>query len=248
MKATAGGMVTALALAASVSSGAPGEYRVLSTSREAKSLLANDAAAWKEAQRVRWGPKGYETEFAALWGGDALYLRFTARDPKPWHTLTRRDEHLWEEEVVEIFLDPGRQGRDYAELEISPANVVCDVRMLQPSPDKKMDLAWNLEGLETRTAAWRSGGKEVGWIAVARVPFAAFRSLPSTKEVALPPRAGDRWRFNLFRVDRPGGKAAPEKGAIEVAWSPTGQPSFHVPAAFRDFVFAAAAPPGSAAR
>lgn len=44
--------------------------------------------------------------------------------------MTRRDEHLWEEEVVEAFLDLDRAGRDYAEIEISPGNVVCDVRVL----------------------------------------------------------------------------------------------------------------------
>ena len=46
-------------------------------------------------------------------------------------------------------------------------------------------------------------------------------------------------------MDRPGGKAKPEENAVEIAWSPTGQPSFHVPAAFQDFVFGdtKAAPP-----
>jgi len=51
-------------------------------------------------------------------------------------------------------------------------------------------------------------------------------------------RRGDRWRFNVFRVERPGGKEHPEAGAVEVAWSDPHSPSFHVPAAFRDFVFA----------
>ena len=35
--------------------------------------------------------------------------------------MTRRDDPIWEEEVVEIFLDPARLGRHYAEVEISPA-------------------------------------------------------------------------------------------------------------------------------
>ncbi len=67
--------------------------------------------------------------------------------------MTRRDEHLWDEEVVEIFLDPDRSGRDYYELEINPANVVCDLRMISPWPDKKGDIDWNLAGLETRVHA-----------------------------------------------------------------------------------------------
>lgn len=218
---------------------APSEYVVATTSAAAASLLAGEEPAWRAASRVEWGPSPYETDFRALWDAGAVYLRWDARDAAPWHTMTQRDDHLWEEEVVEIFLDPGRAGHDYFELEISPANVVCDVRMIRPSPDKKYDLSWNLEGLETRAVPWRdASGTTQGWTAVARVPFSGLRSLPSVAAVTLPPRAGDRWRFNLFRVERPGGKEHPDQGAIEAAWSPTGEPSFHVPAAFRDFVFA----------
>lgn len=213
---------------------APAGYVVERATADREALLAAAPDAWKGAARVRWGPSPYETEFAAVWASDALYLRFDARDRSPWSTMTRRDDHLWEEEVVEIFLDPDRSGRNYAELEISPANIVCDVRMVSPSPHKEMDLAWNLEGLETRVVPAREG-----WTALARLPWTGFRSLPSTARVPLPPRPGDRWRFNLFRIERPGGKEQPEKGAVEAAWSPTGQPSFHVPAAFRDLTFAA---------
>ena len=58
--------------------------------------------------------------------------------------MTRRDEHLWDEEVVEIFIDLDRSGRDYYELEVNPANVVCDLRMISPWPDKKGDIDWDL--------------------------------------------------------------------------------------------------------
>ena len=54
----------------------------------------------------------------------------------------------------------------------------------------------------------------------------------------MPPKPEDAWRFNVFRVKRPGGKSAPEVGAVEVAWSPPPGESFHMPEAFRDFVFA----------
>lgn len=215
------------------------EYAVRATRADAAALLGDSPAAWKDAHRVTWGPSSYSTEFAAVWSADSLYLRFAARDDAPWHTMTKRDDHLWDEEVVEIFLDPARTGRDYAELEISPANVVCDVRMVAPSPNKEYDLTWNFAGLETRVVPWTDEtGRGLGWIALARLPFAGFRLLPSTEKVALPPRAGDRWQFNLFRIERPAGPAQPGKDVIAVAWSPTGQPSFHVPAAFRDFVFA----------
>jgi hypothetical protein len=230
---------TTLALLAATWAGAQ-EYRVDRASEPApRTALMNAAdAGWYSARRVSWGPEAYRTTFAAVWSDDGLFLRFDAVDPEPWHTKTRRDDSLWDEEVVEIFLDPARSGRDYAELEISPANVVTDVRMVQPAPEKQMDLGWDLAGLETRVHPLRQGGRTVGWTAVAFVPWNAFRSLPSASGVRLPPRPEDRWRFNVFRIERPGGPQAPEKDAVFAAWSDTGGGSFHVPSAFRDLVFA----------
>jgi hypothetical protein len=73
-------------------------------------------------------------------------------------------------------------------------------------------------------------------MATASIPWSAFTHLPAPPR--LPPQAGERWKFNVFRIKRPGGPAAPEDGVVYAAWSPTGGPSFHVPAAFRDFVYA----------
>ena len=126
--------------------------------------------------------------------------------------MTRRDEHLWEEEVVEIFLDLDRSGRDYAELEISPANVVCDVRMTSTSPKEGRLRPGTSTGLETRVHLQKDGaGQTTGWTATAFLPWNGFRALPSARPSRCPP-AGDRWRFNLFRVERPGGKASAGEG------------------------------------
>jgi hypothetical protein len=55
--------------------------------------------------------------------------------------------------------------------------------------------------------------------------------------VIVPPRPGDIWHFNVFRIKRPGGPARPAENVVLSAWSPTGTPSFHVPAAFGSLVF-----------
>ena len=226
-----------LALLAPPAAATP-RYVVGATTAEASTLLAGDAAAWKGAPRITWGPAPVTTDFAALWSKDALYLRFDARDPSPWHTMTQRDEHLWDEEVVEIFLDPAWAGKDYWELEISPTNVVCDVRMVAPHPTVTSDLTWNHEGLKTAVRHEKNAdGSPKRWIAAAFAPWAGFRSLPLPEKVALPPAAGEAWGFNAFRIERPNGPARPTDGAVNRAWSPTGAPSFHVPAAFRKFVF-----------
>lgn len=208
-------------------------YDVRPATESKAALMKRGETAWAKAAEVAWGPEKYLTKFRALWSKDGIYLRFDSTDPQPWHTMTKRDEHLWDEEVVEIFLDPVGSGLNYAEVEVNPANVICDVRMVRPSPDKLSDLSWDHEGLESNVAK-RPGG----WIATVFLPWAGFRSLsPEAARVTMPPKPGTEWRFNLFRIERPGGPKAPGKDGVFAAWSPTGQPSFHVPAAFRPFRF-----------
>lgn len=166
---------------------APPAYTVAPTRAESAALLAGGAGAWKDAHRIHWGPSANDTAFAALWDADALFVRWDAVDTAPWYTMTHRDDHLWEEEVVEVFLDLDRSGRDYAELEISPANVVCDVRMVSAWPQKKFDLTGNMEGLETRVVPLRdAAAATVGWTALVRL------SHPRLRRPCLPASEGGR--------------------------------------------------------
>lgn len=215
----------------------PAEYTVLPARAHDAHLLSADDRAWLEAAMVEWGPPPWVTRFRALTTSAALLLRFDVYDKAPWHTMTRRDEHIWEEEVVEIFLDPDRTGLNYYELEINPANVLCDLVVAKPWPELHSDPAWDFAGVETRVVPYRGvhAGPD-GWTATARLPWEGFRALPCV--AALPPKRRDRWRFNLYRIKRPRGASRPNDDVIYAPWSPTPGPSFHVPAAFRDFVFA----------
>jgi hypothetical protein len=219
--------------------GAP-EYQVARTTASREGLLAATDDAWAGGTAIEWGPSQYATTFRALWDDEGLYLRWDAVDPNPWHTMTKRDEHIWDEEVVEIFIDLDHTGRDYYELEINPANVVCDLRMVSPWPDIEGDIDWDLGGLQTRVHARTDvQGATTGWTATAFLPWSGFRSLPSAREVTLPPEPGDTWRFNVFRIKRPGGPTEPEKDAVFAAWSPPAGRSFHDAGAFRPFRFEA---------
>jgi Carbohydrate family 9 binding domain-like len=212
---------------------ADGGYVVERTTAATERLLAGNDEDWRPAGRLSFGSSPYRTAFRALWSASGLYLWFDVSDPAPWHTMRKRDQHLWEEEVVEIFLDLDGSGTHYAEIELSPANVVCDVRMIRGAPGPEGDLAFNLAGLQSRVAPKPS----IGWTGVIYVPWSGFRPLPSAATVSLPPKPGDRWRFNVYRIERPHGKKAPEKDAIFSAWSPTGEDSFHVPRAFQFLEF-----------
>jgi hypothetical protein len=212
-------------------------YTVTPTDTDPARLLDGDSASWGPATAITWGAKPFATTFRALWSPTALFLRFDAADEKPWHTMTQKDEHIWNEEVVEIFLDPAGSGLGYAELEISPINVVCDLVVRTPWPKVDSDPKWDLFGLQTRVISWRTpdSGPD-GWSALAVVPWPAFDPLPS-KAPSLPPRAGDEWRFNVYRIKRPRGPERPNEDVVHNAWSPTGGPSFHVPAAFGVMAF-----------
>jgi hypothetical protein len=217
----------------------PSGYVVAPAPAHHRALLDADDARWAPARVIAWGAAPFATRFRALWAPDVLYVRFDADDTSPWFTKAQRDASIWEEEVVEIFLDPAGQGVDYFELEISPANVVCDLRVRRPYPDLHSETSFDLDGLESAVQLQGEGidGKAPGWIATAALPFAGLRSLPVPDAIRIPPAAGDCWRFNVFRIKRPNGPMRPKDGAILAAWSPTGTPSFHVPAAFQAFTF-----------
>jgi arylsulfatase A-like enzyme len=223
-------------------------YVVARSPATARALLSGGDAAWAAAQRVTWGPEAIATTFRALWTADGLALRYDVTDPSPWHTLTRRDERLWNEEVVELFLDVGATGWSYAEIEWNPVNAVVDLWV--DRPENRYDKEWDAAGLESRVHPTKdSAGRTSGWTVTSILPWRALaaKAPPGT---ALPPEPGDRWRFNAFRIERPGGPKEPEKDAQLLAWSPTGHRSFHVPLAFREMVFAETArpvPPGAPA-
>jgi hypothetical protein len=198
--------------------------------------LEADDARWSAAAAIEWGDAPYRTRFRALWSPAALHIRFDAADLNPWSTKTDRDDRLWEEEVVEIFLDPARRGRDYAELEISPANVVCDLVVRSPWPRLVSDPAWHFDGLETAVVSWRDpDAGPAGWTALARIPWGAFRSI--APGVRIPPEPDEVWRFNVYRIKRPSGPERPMDDVRLMAWSPTGGPSFHVPERFGEMKF-----------
>jgi hypothetical protein len=216
----------------------PGEYTVHRLEAPTASVIETDGKAWREAAAIEWGPERYRTRFQACWDTDALHVRFDAIDALPWHTMNRRDEHLWEEEVVEMFLDATGAGVNYAELEINPANIVCDLRVERPWPEVHSLTEWDWIGMTSAVVPLADAhGTPEGWTALARLPWTGLASLSEETAARIPPQSGQSWRFNVFRIKRPGGPARPAEGAVFAAWSVPDGPSFHVPAVFQPFRF-----------
>ena len=154
-------------------------------------------------------------------GRDALSLRvlFECEDVLPWATLTARDAPLYKEEVVEVFLDTEGDGLGYFEIEVNPNNAVLDGCMRRIRSGFRKDFRWRCEGLRTAVRLF-SGG----WAAELSIPFESL--------AARCPSAGERWRVNFTRIDRPTG----EERELS-SWSPTGMDQFHIPERFGVLTF-----------
>ncbi|MBI3912351.1 MAG: hypothetical protein HY320_15640, partial [Armatimonadetes bacterium] len=118
-----------------------------------------DEFAWSAA-----GPMGFlhlshghgepklQAEVRTCWDEENLYIAFSCKDTDVWATHTRRDDPLYEEEVVEAFLCPTGDLRHYYEFELSPANVLFDARVFNPDLDRRtmlLDTDYNAAGIRT---------------------------------------------------------------------------------------------------
>jgi hypothetical protein len=141
--------------------------------------------------------------------------------------MKRRDEHLWLEEVVEVFLQADPNIPNYIELEVNPLNTMLDIYLLDTRKPLHYE-SWNSEKLRWAvnvdgTIDGKGGDRE--WTCEIALPIEDIATAPHR-----PPQPGDRWRMNLYRVDR-----LPE--VAEEAWSPTLKDDFHVLSRFGELVF-----------
>ncbi len=166
------------------------------------------------------------TECKVLYDANFIYFGFRNEDQNIWATMTRRDAHLWEEEVDEIFVQADPRQTSYIELEINPLGAIFDAFLLDIRKPLHYE-SWNSEKLKWAvhvdgTVDGQPGDKE--WTSEIALPLEDVVPAPHT-----PPQPGDRWRVNLYRIEKLPVPA-------QLAWSPTGK-DFHQPAMFGEMVF-----------
>ena len=69
----------------------------------------------------------YLTVAQIAYDQDNLYIAFTCNDPDVWGDFTERDQHLWTEEAVEVFIDTDTILNTYVEIEVTPNNILLTV-------------------------------------------------------------------------------------------------------------------------
>jgi hypothetical protein len=163
--------------------------------------------------RLLWSPQhlylGYECPFTQL----------TVFEPpqfaKKRFDMKQKGVSLWDRDVVETFInaDPDNL-RHYTEYQVAPTNERLD--LLLRLPDR--DFNWN-SGFQSAVHIDESART---WKCELRIPLKSLSPVP--------PAAGTRWRFNLFRCDR--------AHQASLAWNPTLTASFHEPDKFGILEFA----------
>ncbi|MBW1809623.1 MAG: carbohydrate-binding family 9-like protein [Deltaproteobacteria bacterium] len=166
-----------------------------------------DEPAWKDAARTGYlmrsdgkEPARQHTEVKLTWDEEKLYLAFECEDEDIFSSYTRRDEPLYMQEVVEVFLDPDCDRGDYLEFEVSPAGIMFDASFT--ARRKGMKLSFNPS---VQVAVKVDGTLNVrddldqGWTVELAIPFSQL-----TGRGSFPPQKGDQWRFNIFRIDKTG--------------------------------------------
>jgi len=168
-----------------------------------------------------------DTEARITYDEAFIYFAFRCADTNVWSTRGKRDMHLWEEEVVEAFIQGNPTHPSYIELEVNPLGAMLDIFLIdirKPIPYE----SWNSARLKWAvqvdgTVDGQPGDK--GWTCEIALPFEDVVTAPN-----IPPKPGDRWRLNLYR-----GESKPSRAGL--AWSPTMRPDFHVPSMFGEVVF-----------
>jgi len=216
----------------------PLEIRAARASKPLKLDGKLDEAAWASAASspsfvntmtgVTAEPK---VSVKTLWDDTNLYVAFEVTDDFLKTRFENNDDHLWEEDTVEIMVDPDGDGKNYFELQVAPSNKNFDTRYDSrrlPKPFGHMD--WNA-GLTSGVALrgkLNDDEADEGYVVEIAIPWTAFAAGEPKHEA---PKAGDAWRINFYVMD------SRKEGQRSVGWSAPRVGDFHVPKRFGKILF-----------
>lgn len=194
-----------------------------------------DETVWSEAETVilRNNKTGKQVEDSTIitWAKSCynrqnFYIAFECNDPDIWSTYTKRDQPLWKQEAVEVFIDTDNDPDTYMEIEVSPRNVLFDSYIVKPADiDIDQTAQFNLSGIMTavhiKGTLNNKTERDKRWTVEIAISFKDL--IENSKKLNF---KDIQWKINYYRInkdrnERPGW----------YAWSPTGS-HFHVPSKF----------------
>lgn len=183
----------------------------------------DDEEAWKDAtvlgafvNTMKGTPVDAKTETKIMWDENYLYVAFHAQDKTLTSQYDTHDDELWHEDAFEIFIDPKGDKKDYYELQVSPKGIVFDSYLPRYRKNKNewssnMTVAVVVDGTVNNAS-----DTDTGWSGEMAIPFETMKT-----GGGVPPKDGDVWAVNFFRIDK-GGDTTTYSG-----WSPPMRGDFH---------------------
>ena len=178
-------------------------------------------------------PAQYASTARLLWSDKHLFLAFKCRVDRIEAVRTERDAEVYKEECAELYLCPRGAEAKYYEIDFNPLNTIYDSLLSSYRYEEQVKhaeawaRAYNAR-IQSATRIQRSvNGDLTIWTLEAAIPFADLAEADR-----VPPRPGDIWLFNVFRI------AAVNATEREYsAWVPT-EADFHKPWRFPRLQFA----------
>ena len=159
-----------------------------------------------------------KTTAMLLWDENYLYVAFDCIDDYIMSSMIDYNQPLYDEDVVEIFIDDDGDKRTYLEIEVNPNNAVLHYEVHNKGSYK---ISFARIEQTIISAVKKEKGRTTYEIAI------------PTNEFLNPIKSGVKWHFNLYRIDR-GNDGFDEY----TAFSPTGEVNYHHPECFATIEFA----------
>jgi hypothetical protein len=138
--------------------------------------------------------------------------------------------------VVEVYIDPDGDGKNYIEVEVNPINTIFDLWLTRPWAEFGIGHSeWNFNYMSAASSTIGTVGnasdQDTSWTCEMALPFDEMGFIAETNH--FPPVKDDVWRFNLYRFDR---RSTNDPNKEETGWNQTGGGQ-HVPDKFGKIIF-----------
>ncbi len=145
------------------------------------------------------GEKAKQNTMVSLsWNDEYLFIAYRSIDSQIVGKHQMKDSKIYEtDDLVEIFIDPDGDGKNYLEIGINAFSANYDMLVKCISPECggwKTDMNFDIKGFEAVSKITSEGfDTEI------KIPFSSLEKIENGN--FLKPKLGTKWKANIFRID-----------------------------------------------
>lgn len=199
---------------------------------------------FQDIQGEKFPAPRFRTRMKMLWDNEAVYFGAELEGDEIWANVTGRDDVVFQDNDIEIFIDPDGDSHCYCEFEMNARNTVWDLLLTKPYRDGGFPInSFDIKGLQTAVhidgALNCPQAQNRKWSVEVVIPHRSLMECCGSSASA--PGRGTYWRIDFSRVqwlvdiengryekrrDPATGNPLPEDNWV---WSPTGIINMHYP-------------------